>query len=97
MGTTAANLVLGVLTYLGVGTVVPIALLLLSRTGQNPAALGLRRPTWRDDVWPGLGIAASGFGVVWFATIVLVAVAGRHNRLFVQVPPVPGRARVVAE
>ena len=30
--------------------------------------------------------AASGFGVVWFATIVLVAVAGPHNRLFVQVP-----------
>ena len=82
----AANLILGVLTYLGVGTMVPIALLLLSRTGQNPAALGLRRPTWRDDVWPGLGIAASGFGVVWFATIVLVAVAGQHNRLFVQVP-----------
>jgi hypothetical protein len=82
----AANLILGVLTYLGVGTVVPIALLLLSRTGQNPAALGLRRPTWRDDVGPGLGIAASGFGVVWFATIVLVAVAGQHNRLFVQVP-----------
>jgi membrane protease YdiL (CAAX protease family) len=82
----AANLILGVLTYLGVGTVVPIALLLLSRTGQNPAALGLRRPTWRDDVWPGLGIAASGFSVVWFATIVLVAVAGQHNRLFVQVP-----------
>jgi hypothetical protein len=53
----AANLILGVLTYLGVGTMVPIALILLSRTGQNPAALGLRRPTWRDDVWPGLGIA----------------------------------------
>jgi hypothetical protein len=82
----AANLILGVLTYLGVGTVVPIALLLLSRTGQNPAALGLRRPAWRDDVWPGLGIAASGFAVVWIATIVLVAVAGQHNRLFVQVP-----------
>ena len=82
----AANLILGVLTYLGVGIMVPIALLLLSRTGQNPAALGLRRPTWRDDVWPGLGIAASGFGVVWFATVVLVAVAGLHNRLFVQVP-----------
>ena len=64
----AANLILGVLTYLGVGTVVPIALLLLSRTGQKPAALGLGRPRWRDDVWPGLGMAASGFGVAWFAT-----------------------------
>jgi membrane protease YdiL (CAAX protease family) len=82
----AANLVLGVLTYLGVAAVVPIALLLLSRTGQGPAVLGLRRPTWRDDVWPGLGIAASGFGVVYLAGVVLIAAAGPHNRLFVQVP-----------
>ena len=82
----AANLILGVLTYLAVGAVVPIALLLLSRTGQNPAALGLGRPTWRDDVWPGLGIAASGFGVTLLAIVVLVDVAGKHNRLFVQVP-----------
>ena len=33
-----ANLVLGVLTYLGVAAVVPIGLLLLSRTGQGPGA-----------------------------------------------------------
>ena len=82
----AANLILGVLTYLGVATVVPIALLLLSRTGQDPAALGLGRPSWGQDVWPGLGIAASGFGVVYLAGIVLIAVAGTHNKLFVQVP-----------
>jgi membrane protease YdiL (CAAX protease family) len=81
-----ANLILGVLTYLGVAIVVPIALLLLSRTGQDPSALGLSRPTWRGDVWPGLGIAASGFGVTSLATIVLVAVAGQNNRLFAQVP-----------
>jgi membrane protease YdiL (CAAX protease family) len=81
-----ANLVLGVLTYLGVATVVPIALLLLSRTGQDAAVLGLNRPTWRGDAWPGLGIAASGFGVTILATIVLVGVAGQHNRLFAQVP-----------
>jgi membrane protease YdiL (CAAX protease family) len=81
-----ANLLLGVLTYVGVATVVPIALLLLSRTGQDPAFLGLRRPTFQEDVWPGLGIAASGFGVVWLAAIVLVAAAGPHNKLFVQVP-----------
>ena len=81
-----ANLVLGVLTYLGVAAVVPLALLLLSRTGQDAAALGLSRPTWRGDVWPGLGIAASGFGVTLLAIIVLAPVAGRHNRLFAQVP-----------
>jgi membrane protease YdiL (CAAX protease family) len=81
-----ANLILGVLTYLGVATVVPIALLLLSRTGQDATVLGLSRPTWRGDVWPGLGIAASGFGVTSLATIILVPVVGQHNKLFAQVP-----------
>jgi membrane protease YdiL (CAAX protease family) len=81
-----ANLILGVLTYLGVGAVVPITLLLLSRTGQDAAALGLGRPTWGGDVWPGFGIAASGFGVVWVAGVILIAAAGPHNHLFVQVP-----------
>jgi membrane protease YdiL (CAAX protease family) len=83
----AANLILGVVTYLEVAAVVPLALLLLSRTGQPPAALGLTRPTWRSDVWPGLGLAASGFGVAYAATIVLIALVGRHSQLFDQVPP----------
>jgi len=82
-----ANLILGVVTYLEVAAVVPLALLLLSRTGQPPAALGLTRPTWRTDVWPGLGLAASGFGVAYAATIALTALVGRHSKLFDQVPP----------
>ena len=82
-----ANLILGVITYLEVAAVVPLALLLLSRTGQPPAALGLTRPTWRTDVWPGLGLAASGFGVAYAATIDLTTLVGRHSKLFDQVPP----------
>jgi len=82
-----ANLILGVITYLEVAAVVPLALLLLSRTGQPPAALGLTRPTWRADVRPGLGLAASGFGVAYAATIVLTTLVGRHSKLFDQVPP----------
>jgi membrane protease YdiL (CAAX protease family) len=82
-----ANLILGVVTYLEVAAVVPLALLLLSRTGQPPAALGLTRPTWQRDVWPGLGLAASGFGVAYAATIVLIALVGRHSKLFDQVQP----------
>jgi len=81
-----ANLILGVLTYLQVAAMVPIALLLLSRTGQSPAELGLGRPTWRRDVWPGLGIAASGYGVAIMATIVLTTLVSRHSKLFDQVP-----------
>jgi membrane protease YdiL (CAAX protease family) len=86
------NLVLGVLTYLEVAVLVPIALLLLSRTGQPPATLGLVRPTWLKDVWPGLGIAASGFGAVIVATFLLTPLVSRHSRLFDQVPVghVPG-------
>ena len=82
-----ANLILGVVTYLEVAAVVPLALLLLSRTRQPPAALGLTRPTWRADVRPGLGLAASGFGVAYAATIALTALVGRHSKLFDQVPP----------
>jgi membrane protease YdiL (CAAX protease family) len=81
-----ANLFLGVVSYLQVAAVVPLALLLLSRTGQPPAALGLVRPTWRRDVWPGMGIAASGYAVAFAATIALTALVGRHSRLFDQVP-----------
>jgi membrane protease YdiL (CAAX protease family) len=83
----AANLILGVVTYLEVAAVVPLALLLLSRTGQPPAALGLTKPTWHRDVWPGLGLAASGFGAAYAATIVLITLVGRHSKLFDQVPP----------
>ena len=43
----AANLILGVLTYLGVATVVPIALLLLSRTGTTGCSSRSRSGTCR--------------------------------------------------
>jgi len=81
-----ANLVLGVITYVEVAAVVPIALLLLSRTGQGPAELGLGRPGWRADIWPGLGLAASGYGVAFVLTILLTAAVGRHSKLLDQVP-----------
>ncbi len=86
-----ANVIFGMLTYLQVGAVVPLALLLLSRTGQDPASIGFTRPRWRRDVWPGLGLAASGYAVAYVAGIVVVAafatVLGRQTalRLFNQV------------
>jgi uncharacterized protein len=82
----AANLLLGILNYLTVAAMVPIALLLLSRTGQRPATLGLGRPRWRADVWPAVGLAAAGYGVTMAATILLTSLVGKNNKLLVQIP-----------
>lgn len=90
-GHPVANVIFGMLTYLQVGAVVPLALLLLSRTGQDPASIGFTRPRLRRDVWPGMGLAASGYAVAYTAGIVVVAalatVVGRQTalRLFNQV------------
>jgi membrane protease YdiL (CAAX protease family) len=81
-----ANLILGIVSYFEVAAVVPLALLLLSRTGQNPAALGLTRPGWVRDVWPGLGLAAAGYGVAIVITIPFAALLMEHKDLINQVP-----------
>jgi len=65
------NLVLGILTYLSVAAVVPLGLLLLARTGQTPSVLGLGRPRWALDIWPGLGLALASFGTEIAMAIVL--------------------------
>jgi membrane protease YdiL (CAAX protease family) len=82
----AANLVLGIATYLSVAATVPIALLLLSRTGQPPAALGLGRPGWRADVWPGLGLVFASYGLTLAATLALASLVGRNSKLLIQIP-----------
>jgi len=82
----AANLVLGVANYLTVGVMVPIALLLLSRSGRPPAALGLSRPRWRTDVWPGVGLAFACYGATVVATLVLVSLVGQNSKLLIQIP-----------
>jgi membrane protease YdiL (CAAX protease family) len=55
------NVVLGLISYLPVAAVIPLALLLLARTGQRPADLGLTRARW-PDVGVGVGLAAAGLG-----------------------------------
>ena len=85
-GHPLANLILGIVTYFQVAAVVPLALLLLSRTGQTPAVLGLTRPRWAGDVWPGLGLAAAGYGVVVLVAIAFTPLLNGHKGLFNQVP-----------
>jgi len=57
----AVNVVLGLLSYLPVAAVVPLALLLLARTGQRPADLGLTVVRW-PDAGVAVGLAAAGLG-----------------------------------
>jgi membrane protease YdiL (CAAX protease family) len=84
-GHLVENLILGIFSYLSVGAVVPLALLLLARTGQRPAALGLGVPGWRSDLWPGLGLAAGGYALTLLVALPFSALA-RHSSLFSQVP-----------
>ncbi len=84
-GHPVENLVIGIFSYLAVGAVVPLALLLLARTGQSPARLGLSLPWWRRDLWPGLGLAVGGYGVTLLVALPFTAVVARHSSLFSQV------------
>jgi membrane protease YdiL (CAAX protease family) len=84
-GRPLEDLILGIFSYLAVAAVVPLGLLLLARTGQGPAALGLGLPGLRSDVWPGAEIAVSGFAVAVLATLPFSALLARHSELFSQV------------
>ncbi len=84
-GHPVENLILGILSYLAVGAVVPLALLLLTRTGQGPAALGLGMPGLRGDLLPGIGIAVGGYGVTLLAALPFSALLASHSGLFSQV------------
>jgi membrane protease YdiL (CAAX protease family) len=82
----AANLILGMANYLTVAITVPIALLLLARSGRPPATLGLGRPRWRADVWPGLGLALACYGAAVASTLLLEGLVGRNSELLQNVP-----------
>ena len=60
-GNPLTNMILGMVTYVGLGAVVPIALFLLARTGVNPRSIGVGLPSFFLDVVPGLGLAALSY------------------------------------
>jgi membrane protease YdiL (CAAX protease family) len=80
-GHPVTNLVVGILDYLSVAAVVPLALLLLVRTGQTPTVLGLGRPRWALDIWPGLGLAAASFGAEIPLTLALAPLVAHQGAL----------------
>jgi len=78
------NLVLGIVTYVSVASLVPLALLLLARTGQGPASLGLGRPLWRQDWLAGAGLALSGFAALFLMALLLAPFLIGHKSLVLQ-------------
>jgi membrane protease YdiL (CAAX protease family) len=80
-GKPVLNLVLGILDYLPVGAIVPLALFLLARTGQPPSVLGLGVPSLRGDLLPGLAIAAAAFGSELVLLIPLSPLLAHHSSL----------------
>jgi hypothetical protein len=72
------NVILGLLSYMPVAAVVPVALLLLARTGQPPAGLGLTRMSW-PDFGAILGLVGAGILGSFLFTIPLIPL--EHTRL----------------
>jgi membrane protease YdiL (CAAX protease family) len=55
------NMILGMLTYISLGAIVPVALLLLARTGNKPRTIGLGWPSFVLDIWPGIGLGLASY------------------------------------
>jgi membrane protease YdiL (CAAX protease family) len=85
-GHPLTNMILGILTYSPLVAMVPLAFLLLARTGQSPGTLGLGRPQLLADVWPGLGLAVLAFVAEFVLVIPLTPLLDRDSSL---VNPVP--------
>lgn len=80
-GNTSFNLIFGIVAYLPVAAVVPIALYQLTRTGQPPKALGLGRPRFMDDILPGAGLALAAYGCELVLLIALLPLIRHHSSL----------------
>jgi membrane protease YdiL (CAAX protease family) len=84
-GNPAWNLVLGILDYVTVASVVPVALFLLVRTGQTPVVMGIGWPILEDDFLKGFGLAAAGFLAEVVLVIPFSPLLKDHSGLFSQV------------
>jgi membrane protease YdiL (CAAX protease family) len=75
---TAVNIVLGLVSYVPTAAVVPLVLVLLARTGQPPAVLGLTKAGW-NDIGASIGLAAAALGCEYVLAVVLVSI--EHSKL----------------
>lgn len=76
----AVNIIVGLLSYLPVAAVVPLALLLLARTGQRPAEIGLTSLRW-PDFGVAVGLAAAAYGCEIVLAIPLAPLSREHSAL----------------
>jgi membrane protease YdiL (CAAX protease family) len=75
------NMLIDIVAYLPVACIVPLALFLLSRTGQGPDVLGLKLPGLRSDIIPAIGIGAASFGTEVAILIPLAPLLTANSRL----------------
>jgi hypothetical protein len=80
-GHPVTNLIVGMLAYVPVASVVPLALLLLSRTGDTPARLGLGWPKLKMDIIPAFGLIGASFGSELVILIPLAPLLAHHQSL----------------
>lgn len=80
------NMIIGMIAYLAVASIVPLALLLLIRTGQTPKILGLGWPGWRSDIWPAIGIIGAAWGSEVVLLLVLSPLLNANSRLNASAP-----------
>ena len=76
-----ANMLLGILAYLPVAAIVPMALYLLSRTGQDRTTLGLVLPQVKRDILPAIGLDAAAFATEFALAIPVAAFLAAHKTL----------------
>jgi hypothetical protein len=87
-----ANLLVGIFVYLAsVAAPVPLALYLLSRTGQRPRSLGLAVPGFRKDIWPACGLILASVGSNYVLVLLLLPLLEHKgfatNNVVGHVPP----------
>jgi membrane protease YdiL (CAAX protease family) len=80
------NMIIGMIAYLAVACIVPLALLLLIRTGQSPKVLGLGWPGLRSDIGPAIGIIAASWGSEIVLLLVLSPLLNADSRLNAPTP-----------
>ena len=86
-GEPLTNMILGMVGYIGIAAVVPLALFLLARSGQRPSSIGLGLPSWSLDIWPGLGLAALSY-VSEIAVLIPLSPLITHAQHYVASPVV---------